>query len=310
MNRPDYSLMENPQNISPLSRWSWRQRLKNSLLYYMMRGGTAAAERLPLRGLLRLAGCLAPYLFRREARRAQAQLSVVLPHLDAAKTTRRMFVHFAESIWELCRLHQSVPALDGEARRVLDEVLAEGKGVVLITGHIGNWEMLGQAIAAAGYPITTIARPSYDPRVTAWLHQWRTRRGLQIVWRDRNSGKAILRTLRKNNLMAFLIDQDTETAGTYVPFFGRAAFTPTTPAALALRTGAPVIFCWHHRRGNSHKITIERIRYVPTGETHRDVLELTVMLTARLESVIRAVPEQWVWLHKRWREISQDYVLA
>ncbi|HEV8722269.1 MAG TPA: lysophospholipid acyltransferase family protein [Candidatus Binatia bacterium] len=302
--------MENPENISPLSRWSRRQRLKNAFLYYMMRAGTAAVERLPVRGLLRLLGCLAPYLFRREARRAQAQLSVVLPHLDAAKTTRRMFVHLAESIWELCRLQQSMPALDGAARHVLDEVLAEGKGVVLITGHIGNWEILGQAIAAGGYPITTIARPSYDPRVTAWLHQWRTRGGLQIVWRERNSGKAILRALRKNGLMAFLIDQDTETSGTYVPFFGRAAFTPTTPAALALRTGAPVIFCWHHRRGKHHEITIERIHYVPTGDSRRDVLALTVILSARLESVIRAVPEQWVWMHKRWRKISQEYVLG
>lgn len=303
-------IMENLQNNLPLCRWSRRQRLKNAFLYYIIRGGAAAAERLPIRGLLRLIGCLAPYLFRHEARRAVAQLSVVLPHVDAAKTTRRMFVHFAESIWELCRLHQSVPALDDEARRVLDEVLAEGKGVVLITGHVGNWEMLGQAIAAAGYPITTIARPSYDPRVTAWLHQWRTRRGLQVVWGDRNSGKAILRTLRKNGLMAFLIDQDTETTGMYVPFFGRAAFTPTTPAALALRTGAPVIFCWHHRRAKRHKITIERIRYVSTCNNSHDVLELTAMLTARLESVIRAAPEQWVWLHKRWRKISQRYVLT
>jgi KDO2-lipid IV(A) lauroyltransferase len=78
-------------------------------------------------------------------------------------------------------MHQSVPTLDAAARRVLDEVLAKKKGVVLITGHIGNWEMLGQAIAAAGYPIITIARPSHDPRVRAWLHQWRTRRGLETV---------------------------------------------------------------------------------------------------------------------------------
>lgn len=301
---------EAPLNQTTRSRWSRRQRVKNSLLYYMMRGGIAASERLPIRGLLRLLGCVAPYLFRREARRAQIQISAVLPDLDAAKTTRRMFVHFADSIWELSRMHQSVPELTNEAKRVLDEVLAEGKGVVLITGHIGNWEILGQAIAAAGYPITTIARPSYDPRLTAWLHQWRTRRGLQVVWRQRNSGKAILRVLRKNSLMAFLIDQDTETAGAYVPFFGRPAFTPTTPAALALRTGAPVIFCWHHRRRKRHEITIERICYESTGDTERDVVALTGVLTARLESVIRAVPEQWVWLHKRWRKDGTEHALG
>jgi KDO2-lipid IV(A) lauroyltransferase len=101
--------------------------------------------------------------------------------------------------------------------------------------------------------------------------------------------------------MAFLIDQDTKTAGDYVPFFGRPAFTPTTPAALALRTGSPVIFCWHHRRGKRHQITVERLTYERSGDHQRDVLALTAMLTARLESVIRAAPEQWVWMHRRWR---------
>lgn len=274
-----------------------------------MRGGVFAVERLPLRGFIRLLGCLSPFIFRREARRAEEHLRATLPHLDAAKTTRRMFVHFAESIWELSRLRRWVPELDAQARTVFQEALAEGKGAIVISGHVGNWEILGQAIAAAGFPIATIATPFYDPRLTKWLDEWRTQRGLKILWRDRNSGKAILRALRSNNLMAFLIDQDTKTAGDYVPFFGRPAFTPTTPAALALRTGAPVIFCWHHRRGKRHQITVERLFY-ERGENHqRDVLTLTAQLTARLETVIRAAPEQWVWMHRRWRTVRKGSIL-
>lgn len=266
-----------------------------------MRAGLVVVEHVPARGFLRLIGCLSPYIFRREARLAREHLRQMLPDLDPAKTTRRMFVHFSESIWELARLHRCVPELDPEARRVLDEALAEGRGAIVISGHVGNWEILGQAIAAAGYPIATVAKPAYDPRVTRWLDQWRSRHGLKIVWRDQNSGKAILRALRTNTLMAFLIDQDTKTAGAYVPFFGRPAFTPTTPAALALRTGAPVIFCWHHRRGKQHRITIERVGFEPSRDRERDVVALTTLLTARLEEVIRAVPEQWVWMHRRWR---------
>jgi KDO2-lipid IV(A) lauroyltransferase len=244
-------------------------------------------------------------MFRREARLAQEHLRATLPHLDAVKTTRRMFVHFSESIWELSRLRLSVPELDAQAKQVLDQALAEGRGVIFITGHVGNWEILGQAIAAAGYPIATIATPFYDPRITKWLDEWRTQRGLKILWSEQNSGKAILRVLRSNNLMAFLIDQDMKTAGDYVPFFGRPAFTPTTPAALALRTGAPVIFCWHHRRGKRHQITVERVVYGRTGDRQRDVLALTALLTARLENVIRTVPEQWVWMHRRWRTVQR-----
>ena len=291
--------MNRPQTAKMPPRWRWRQRLKNSLLYFLMRGGWSAVEHMPIRGFLRLGGFLSPYIFRRETRRARAQIHATLPDLDAPKTIRRMFVHFAESIWELSRLRHTVPELDAEARRVLDDVIAEGKGGVLISGHVGNWEILGQAIALAGYPIATIARPFYDSRITAWLHKWRTQRGLQIIWRGDNTGKAILRVLRSNRLMAFLIDQDTRTAGDYVPFFGRPAFTATIPVALALRMGAPVVFCWHHRRAKHHKITRERINYTRTGDMKRDVVALIALLTARLENIIRIAPEQWVWMHRR-----------
>ena len=291
----------NPSQDAVMQRWRSSQRLKNTLLYLLMRGGLFVVERLPIRGFIRLVGCLSPYIFRQETRRARQHLRATLPQLDAAKTTRRMFVHFSESIWELSRLRRSVPELDAKSRQVLDDALAEGRGAIVISGHVGNWEILGQAIAAAGYPIATIATPFYDPRVTRWLDKWRSQHGLKIIWSDENSGKAILRALRNNQLMGFLIDQNTRTAGDYVPFFGRPAFTPTTPAALALRTGAPVIFCWHHRRRKTHEITIERVIYDRSGDHRRDVLALTALLTARLESVIRAVPEQWVWMHRRWR---------
>lgn len=254
-----------------------------------------------MHGPLRLLGCVAPHIFLRPARRARRQLREILPDLDAVKVTRRMFVHFADSLWELSRLHQSVPELDSEARRTLDAALAEGKGAMVISGHIGNWELLGHAIAAAGYPIASIAKPSYDPRITRWLQKWRSSRGLQIVWSDEgNAGKTILSVLRRNRLMAFLIDQNTKAAGDFVPFFGRPAFTSTTPAAIALRTGAPIIFCWHHRSGKRHKMSFERISYTPTGDRTQDVLKLTAMFNDRLEHAIRLAPEQWVWLHARW----------
>src|SRR5688572_4131649 len=89
-----------------LSRWRGSQNMRNTLLYALMRAGPFALERLPLRGVVRLVGCLAPFVFRRTARRAEKHLSETLPHLDARKTTRRMFVHFAESIWELCQLRR------------------------------------------------------------------------------------------------------------------------------------------------------------------------------------------------------------
>jgi hypothetical protein len=101
--------------------------IKNTSLYWLMRGGVFAVERLPIRGFLRLLGCVSPYIFRREARHAREHLCATLPHLDSVKTTRRMFVHFAQSIWELSRLRSSVPILDEPSRKVLDDALAEGR---------------------------------------------------------------------------------------------------------------------------------------------------------------------------------------
>jgi KDO2-lipid IV(A) lauroyltransferase len=112
-----------------------------------------------------------------------------------------------------------------------------------------------------------------------------------------------LSVLRRNGLIAFLIDQNTRTAGDYLPFFGRPAFTPTTPAAIALRTGAPVIFCWHHRRQKLHSMSFNRIYYTPTGDSKIDIPALTAQFNDRLESAIRTVPEQWVWLHSRWGKV-------
>src|SRR5512145_3001961 len=109
--------------LGGVPRWRTGQRVKNTLLYMAMRAGLFAVERLPLRGFIRLLGCLSPYIFRREALRAQKQLRAILPDLDAAKTTRRMFVHFAESIWELSRLRLEVPELEAPARQVLDQAL-------------------------------------------------------------------------------------------------------------------------------------------------------------------------------------------
>jgi Kdo2-lipid IVA lauroyltransferase/acyltransferase len=116
--------------------------------------------------------------------------------------------------------------------------LAEGKGAIVISGHVGSWEILGQAVANAGFPLTTIATPFYDPRLTRWMNSWRTQLGMKILWREGNSRKTILRVLRQNELIGFLIDQNTKTAGDYVTLFGRPAFTPIIPAAIAPRTGA------------------------------------------------------------------------
>ena len=287
------------------ARWSTLQRYKNHLLYGLIRLLFGEVQLLPLRvatAIARLLGHLAPHLARRDTARAQrhVQQALQLPRQQARRLTRAMYVHLAQNAVETAHLDKLDIVLPQAAKDTLDAALAQGKGVVAVTGHIGNWELLAQAVAQSGYPISTVAKPLYDPRLTAWVNTWRTARGLQIIWRGQNP-KAMLRVFRQGGILAFLMDQDTKVPGAFVPFFGRPAFTPTAPAILALRTGAPIVVGFHRRVGSTHTLTIEPHPFVANGDFEQDMIELTAQLTARLENIIRAAPEQWVWLHKRWR---------
>ena len=299
------------------ARWRPWQRRKNTCIYLLLRVCAWFWQRLPrclAPPLALVLGSLAHALAGAERRRAQAHLALALPELGARarhRLGRRVFIHLARSLLELGRLDawladagaiQIKPA----AHRVLQEAIAEGRGVVAFSGHIGNWELMAQALVHAGYAISTVAKPLYDPRLTAWVDRLRRRHGLQLIWRgdrgDRGGVRALLQALRQRRILALLIDQDTRVAGLWVPFFGRPAFTPTAAAALALRRQLPLVLVWSQRVGNRHLIEAERIALdAGPGTLPWTEAALTERLSQRLEAVIRRAPEQWVWLHRRWR---------
>jgi KDO2-lipid IV(A) lauroyltransferase len=161
---------------------------------------------------------------------------------------------------------------------------------------------LVHVVAAAGLPITSIAKPLYDPRLTRFVHRLRTAYGHRILWRgDDGVPKELLRVFRQNGVLGLLIDQDTRVQGAFVPFFGRPAHTPTAAASLAIRHDAALLMVCGHRAGRRHQLQVERIP-LPAGPDHdARVLALTRTLSAWLEAAIRRAPEQWVWLHDRWR---------
>jgi Kdo2-lipid IVA lauroyltransferase/acyltransferase len=288
-------------------RWRTTQRWKNTLLFGVIKTVVTVLQKLPfvfVRACLRGLMLVAPLLARKDTRLARKQLREFLPEMDAKKTTRHMYQHLATSLAEILHLDSILPrvTLDADSQQALRSALSEGKGVVAVTGHIGNWELLAQSIVQSGFPLTTFAKPLYDPRLTQLVNDMRTRQGMQVLWRGEGSvSKSILRVFRQNRILAFLIDQDTKVPGIFVPFFSQPAFTPSAPALLALKTGAPMVLGWHHRQGESHTIKIERYYFAPSGDLERDVELLTTQWSLRLEQLIRQAPEQWVWLHKRWR---------
>jgi KDO2-lipid IV(A) lauroyltransferase len=182
---------------------------------------------------------------------------------------------------------------------VLDEVLQRGKGGIVVSGHLGNWELMGGIAAALCYPVTYVVTTQRNKRVEALMDTLRQSVGIEIV-KMRESVRGVLSALHRNRLVAILMDQDAHEAGAFVPFFGRAASTPKGPAIFHLKTGAPLIFA-HSRRVSYERYIIHFEELDTTALENRDAETITALATRRLEEAIRETPEQWFWMHRRWK---------
>lgn len=293
-----------------MSRKSTRQTFKNWAVYQGLRGFSAVARRLPLtlgRRAGSALGIVAHLVVRRERLKALRNIAVAFP--DKSERERRAivrstFTHLGQSLFEICWL----PNLDAaalartttfEGLENLRTAVGENRGVVLFTGHCGNWEWMAAAIALAGFDMNVIARELYDPRINDFVLASRGRFGVRSIGRgSTSSAREILQTLKKGSILGVLIDQNIKAEGADVPFFGKPAFTPTGPARLAIRAGAVAIAGFIERQETRQVVRFEKP--VLTNRTD-DAVELTARMTAAIENHIRRVPSQWVWMHDRWR---------
>jgi KDO2-lipid IV(A) lauroyltransferase len=254
--------------------------------------------------------------FLREPREiAREQLAVTMPERTPAereKISEEMFRGLGRSMVEILLMDRIAADLDfwveGEGLDVMDRALARGRGVIAITGHIGNWELMAAYLGLNNYPLTAIATPVKGVALNHENVELRRRVNVETVQRDGpGAAQAILRTLRAGRILAILMDQDTRGKGVVVPFFGRPAFTPVGPAALAWRTGAAIVGVFIHRGadGRHHLKVVEPKLPERRGEGsdfRADwQYETTAELTRLIELEVRARPDEWVWWHRRWQ---------
>jgi len=190
----------------------------------------------------------------------------------------------------------------------VEEALGEGKGVVLVTGHMGNWEMGGASVAAKGIPLDAIAQRQRNPLFDLDITKNREKLGITIVER-RYAPKRVLRTLRAGGVVGIVGDQNVRRGGVFVEFFGRPASTARGPAMFALRTGAPLFVGTVQRLPGfpqRYKAEVQRIPIEPSGDLEADVLRLTAAHTRYLEGKVREAPEQYFWQHRRWKTQPED----
>lgn len=184
----------------------------------------------------------------------------------------------------------------------LKKALAEKKGVVVLTAHVGNWEWLSAAFTFAGMPVTAIAKPQPNEQYTRVLNTLRASTGAEIFSRGTSELLGAARALKDGKILAFLADQDGGPGGAFIDFLGKTASTPMGAAVFSKKFKSPILPIFMLRKPNGmHKAIVgEIMHYEDHGDSDKDLYNLTVKMTRIVEKIIRENPTQWLWFQKRW----------
>ena len=222
------------------------------------------------------------------------------------RIARRVFMNLGRTMLEWFVIDRLSPAqlarvVDIQGLPHMEQALQKGRGAICVSAHFGNWELGPMSMAQRGFQGAVIARQLRYPEYQDFLWSMRERKGVRTI--DRGAIKPVLQVLRANQLIGMMPDQDMDSVeGLFVEFFGRPAYTPVGPAALSMLTGAPIVPCFVVRVGRRFRLVIEEPIAVPrTGDRAADLIAITQAWSRRVEAHIRAYPDHWVWMHRRWK---------
>jgi KDO2-lipid IV(A) lauroyltransferase len=181
---------------------------------------------------------------------------------------------------------------------------SKGKGILFLTGHCGNWELLSLTASVKLLPITIIARPINNPYVNKYIERMRQRYGNKVIYK-KDAIRPIIKTLKNNGIVGILMDQAVLSDEGYVTdFLGRGAWTTKTPAIIARKTGAATLPVFIHRTKRGHRIKIyPEIMLSPTQDLKSAIIEDTKQFSSFIEKYIREYPDEWLWIHRRWKRV-------
>jgi len=283
--------------------------LSRSVVFFLL----YASKLIPLKWGYALSGALgvtAYSVLPRYRRVALDNLRIALgeekPDAELKTICRCMYVNLIKNIYEFLlfpRLSRneikSMTTLDGE---ILRKYTAAGNGLVILTAHLGNWELLGARIVAEGFNLTVIGKDQRDKMINRLLLYLRTSTGVKNVPKGKGVFTPIMEALRGNEIVGLLADQNAGPDGLFVDFFGTPASTFTGPAVFASKTGAPILpaFCIR-QSDNSHEVVFFEPILTTRGANEELVEKYTQQYTKCIENIVEKYPEQWLWLHKRWK---------
>ena len=289
-------------------------KLQTSFEYAAARIILSVIGALPFRQSIRLGrffGLIA-YLVARELRRT-GEINLKLAFPEKTSEERRqllkgcfeslgralgVFSHFADPPESI------LSVLEPSGIEHLDQVKASGRGAILFTAHLGAWELTSYGLSLLGHPISFLVRPIDNPKIEEIVDRYRTRTGNKTLDKF-SAARSMVKTLRSGEFLGLLIDLNAlEDEAIFVNFFGVPASTNFMTAKLALRSDVPIIpvFApWDKTRQKFLLQVNEPVELKRSGDDEADVRELTTRLTQHFEDQIRRYPDQWLWIHKRWK---------
>ncbi|OYT70954.1 MAG: lipid A biosynthesis acyltransferase [Chloracidobacterium sp. CP2_5A] len=239
-------------------------------------------------------------------------LALAFPDLPA-RARRRLFWGCAANLGRLLGEFAHLPKLHSgniaelveyEGFEHFEAARAQGRGVIFFTGHLGAWELSAYAHALYGHPLTILVRPIDNPLVDALVTRYRSRSGNRLLSKHRDL-RALVASLRRGETVGILADVNVQPPrGVFCQFFGRPACTSPLVARLARRTGAAVIpgyLVWDAARARHRLIFEAAVPLARTADESFDIQENTARLTQRWEAIVRRYPDQWLWIHRRWK---------
>lgn len=279
--------------------------------YHLLRMMSRVLCRLPYSWLLSLGDGLGKLYYYAAGRQRERALVTVKECLkisenEAEQVVRRLFNHLGKTFLEVLYMPSLTPAkikkhVIIENEELLREAVAENKGVVLLTAHIGNWEWLGATLALGGFPLTSVIKRQPNDQHTRILNEYRQMVGIEIFARGTTELVGAAKAMKRGKILGFLADQDAGENGVFIPFLGKMASTPLGPAVFAKRFDAPVVPVFIVRNEGQHRVLIyPPLKYASTGSDDDDLYKFTQTLTGVIEDMIHRYPENWLWFQKRW----------
>lgn len=272
---------------------------------------------LPYSTILSIGATLGPLyklVGKKQVKRGLKNLMIGLSidETEAMVIMDRLFQNLGKSVLETLYMPNLTPEFIKEHIEIrgaehLEAAMAEDKGVVILTAHIGNWEWMGAALAANGYPSTTIVKNQPNAQFTRLMNEYREMVGLEVFARGGSEMRGAAQAMKAKKLLGFLADQDGWYQGLPVMFLGQESSAVTGPASFAKKFKAPVVPVFASRKEKGHIVHIlPALHYKDTGDVDKDMFRLTEETVKVTEAFIKEHPDEWLWFQHRWNTKLED----